>query len=101
MRGASVVTDDLFFALSNYIEAAFWILVGFVCASYAIRRLGVIRRRCWQAACTFVAFGGSDIVEVQTGAWWHPWWLLVWKGVCIVVLIVLLVDYWRRPRTAG
>ena len=50
------------------------------------------------AAVTFCAFGVSDIVEVETGAWWRPWWLLVWKGLCIVVLLVLLWQHYRAGK---
>ena len=48
------------------------------------------------AAVVFIAFGVSDIVETTTGAWWRPWWLLVWKGVCVLALLTLFVR-WRRP----
>lgn len=89
-------SPDEFFALSNYIEAGFWIVIGLICAGCAFRRTGTIQRRCWQAAFTFAAFGCSDAVEADTGAWWGPWWLLVWKGLCVVVLLALLIDYWRR-----
>ena len=92
-------SSDEFFALFNYIEAGFWILVGLICAGYALRRTGLIQRRCWQAAFAFIAFGCSDVVEAGTGAWWRPWWLLVWKGLCLATLLVLLVDYWQRRRT--
>jgi hypothetical protein len=47
------------------------------------------------AAGTFVLFGASDLIEVRTGAWWRPWWLLAWKAACVFALIVLLVGYYR------
>ncbi len=89
---------DSFFSTSNYPEAALWICVGLVCVGYAFRRSGIIRRRCWQAACVFIAFGLSDVVEVRTGAWWRPWWLLAWKGLCVAALMALLYDHCRRRR---
>jgi hypothetical protein len=46
----------------------------------------------------FLLFGGSDIVEVQTGAWWSPWWLFVWKASCVLSMAILLWVYLRdRP----
>jgi hypothetical protein len=48
-----------------------------------------------QVACVLVAFGFSDVVEIQTGAWWRPWWLLVWKGAC---LLAMLGMWWYRPK---
>jgi hypothetical protein len=50
------------------------------------------------AAVTFLAFGGSDLVEAHTGAWWRPWWLLVWKGLCLAIFAWLLVRHLRRRR---
>ena len=52
------------------------------------------------AAATLTLFGLSDIVEIQTGAWWQPWWLLVWKGACISGL-VLLLWIWYSNHTAN
>ncbi|MBE7458640.1 MAG: hypothetical protein KJ057_17160 [Phycisphaerae bacterium] len=40
---------------------------------------------------TFLAFGASDVVEADTGAWWRPWWLLAWKAACLAVLLTLLI----------
>lgn len=43
----------------------------------------------------FWVFAISEVVETQTGAWWKPWWLAVWKGVCIAVLVTLGVQHYR------
>ncbi len=50
------------------------------------------------AALTFAAFGLSDFVEMDTGAWWRPWWLLMWKGLCVAVMLTQLGVYMRRQR---
>ncbi|MBP7745469.1 MAG: hypothetical protein KA383_05000 [Phycisphaerae bacterium] len=86
------------FVLANRIEAGVWIVMGLGFAVTAIRQAGLLRVRCVQAAVTLCAFGVSDLVEAHTGAWWKPWWLLVWKGLCVLVLVVLSVDHWRRVR---
>jgi hypothetical protein len=92
---------DPSFVYGNQLEAVFWILVGFAFAVVALVR------RTWRphsavAALAFVAFGVTDIVESHTGAWWRPWWLLVWKATCIGALLWLLTDYVRqRRRHAG
>lgn len=79
----------------NYIEACFWAAVGLVVVIVAIRRRAW-RREAAFAGVTFVIFGASDVVEAQTGAWWRPWWLLVWKASCVTVLAVLLARHARR-----
>lgn len=54
-------------------------------------------------AGSLVMFGLSDVVEVRTGAWYQPWWLLVWKGVCLATIVAVLVGTWRGrgKRSAG
>ena len=42
-------------------------------------------------ASILILFGVSDFVEMVTGAWWQPWWLLVWKGLCLIIGIILVI----------
>lgn len=86
----------------NLGEAILWFCVGVRFGFRAFAGAGAPEKKSRQrmrllaAAMVFLAFGASDLVEIQTGAWWHPWWLLVWKGSCIARLIAL----WRfRPRS--
>jgi len=79
----------------NYIEASLWIFISSVIAFYAFRnsskssyfKIAVV------ASITFFVFGISDLIEVQTGAWWNPNSLLVLKGICIVVLFSCFIRY--------
>jgi len=81
-------------SVGNAIEAVVWFaMAGIVLAMRA--RPNAPSGRFQLAAITLLAFGASDIVEIQTGAWWKPWWLLVWKGACILLLVSL---WWTRPR---
>ena len=85
------------FETANYIEAGFWIVIGAVIMVTAVIRHRVDRWT-WLSLGVFVAFGISDIVEVSTGAWWRPWWLLLWKAACVLVMTTLLVRYVKRRR---
>jgi hypothetical protein len=81
-------------AIFNSLEAVFWMTVGvFVWRksrfSPSHRRLG------WIAANWFVLFGISDVFEVYTGAWWRPLPLLIFKGICVIVLITCGIVYRR------
>lgn len=91
---------DPTFALSNRLEAAFWALIAIVMTIVTLRQRGVIRRDAFIAVVTLAVFGGSDLVEATTGAWWRPWWLLVWKAVCVLVFVILLARYLHRRRRA-
>ena len=80
----------------NFLEACFWISLGvaFLLAACSKKR----RRSPVITSFVFVAFGISDLVEIQTGAWWRPWWLLAWKTVCVAMLVGLYAQYVQRRR---
>jgi hypothetical protein len=80
----------------NYIEAGIWgvFAVGFGIAAF--KETAKRRSHRLIAAITFLLFGLSDIVEVQTGAWWHPWWLFLWKIGCGISMVGLLVVYLKN-----
>ena len=83
----------------NAFEAVLWSMLAIFCEVSAAK----LPERRWKllvAAITFVAFAGSEITEMQTGAWWRPIWLLVWKAACIVTLVAIGVDhyYWQKNR---
>jgi hypothetical protein len=116
------------FALANYIEAGWWASVGVGMVLYSRRHqeVGVVpsvtlieekdphpaspagtRERGRKegdaiiAGVVFFVFGGWGVGEAHTGAWWRPWWLLAWKGLCLLALVVLLVRYYKRKRREG
>lgn len=70
----------------NSLEAVWWMSVGVVVWLKTERRQSIRRRLGFATAVWFVLFGVSDVIEVFTGAWWRPWWLLVWKVTCLVAL---------------
>jgi hypothetical protein len=93
--------DDLLELLDaatlNLIEAVFWIVLGVVLAIRVWgrpaepRRIGVI------ASLWLIVFGFSDLIEMRTGAWYRPWWLLALKAACVLALVGCLLWYraWR------
>jgi phosphoglycerol transferase MdoB-like AlkP superfamily enzyme len=87
------------FETLNYAEAALWFVIGLVFLVSAFRTPSQdVRLRNILLASTFLAFGGSDIVEVHTGAWWRPLWLLAWKTVCVLILLHQFVRYRQSRR---
>jgi len=89
------------FQISNYIEAGLWTSMGIGFAIAALRQTALARKRCWIAAVTFVLFGISDLVESQTGAWYRPIWLLIWKGICVLVFACLMFLHFRDQRRSN
>ncbi|RMF85294.1 MAG: hypothetical protein D6744_01640 [Planctomycetota bacterium] len=98
MSPLGLLAQEDVFVRGNQSEAALWLLVAAAFAWYAWRQDGVRRRRCWQAAGVFLAFGISDLAEIRTGGWWKPWWLFAWKAACVVAMVWLLIDDIRRKR---
>ena len=82
----------------NYLEAFLWFCFAIGFAINAGKTSGRTRIHRLITTLIFLLFGGSDIVEVQTGAWWSPWWLFVWKASCVLSMAILFWVYLRdRP----
>jgi hypothetical protein len=81
----------------NAVEAAVWLVVAAILTWASWRRTGRIRAYGAVAALSFAAFAASDVVEIQTGAWYRPLWLLAWKAACIATLAVCYYR-WRQSR---
>ena len=80
----------------NAFEVVWWIVCGVVVFVKSRRAESPHRGRGLLSAVTLVLFGLSDVVELQTGAWWKPWWLAVWKGLCIAILITCVAISFRN-----
>jgi len=68
----------------NACEAALWTMMALMTAFSPIRGLRPLLRV--QFCLFFLLFAVSELIEIQTGAWWRPWGLAVWKGICILML---------------
>jgi hypothetical protein len=92
------------FTAANAVEAVLWTLIGAVTwvrlGSQASSRAE--RRLVAAMSATLVLFGSSDVAEIYTGAWWRPWWLLGWKLVAIVAIVLLsAILYEMRTASVG
>ena len=87
---------DVMFEIANHMEAALWIILGIGFFAYGLWKKLPLRGSWLIVAITLLAFGGSDVVEARTGAWWRPWWLFVLKAVCVVTLSLCLIQYYRN-----
>ena len=88
------------FVVFNVCEAFLWLGVGLAVYLQSRRSAAPDRRLGTVAAISFIAFGLSDLIELQTGAWWRPWPLLVLKGACILSLVACLV-VWLKLKAQG
>lgn len=79
----------------NYIESALWftIALGLLVQSFKLGKSDAYFKICIIASVAFVAFGVSDIIEAQTGAWWRPFSLLVLKASCVLTFVLCFIKY--------
>ena len=78
----------------NLIEGVLWIgIAGIIYARTRSKPNQRLKELAGRASFAFFWFGISDFIEVGTGAWYKPIWLLVMKGACVVVLVNCLVKY--------
>src|SRR5687768_7695712 len=87
------------FQWANWVEAALWIVMGIGFLAGALARASLHRRRRFFLALILIAFGVSDIVEAQTGAWYRPLGLLIWKGICVICLLTSVMLHLKRRKT--
>ena len=79
----------------NWIEILLW---GFISVVIFLHWLSKEREKLGLLGLALV-FGGfalSDYVELRTGSWWEPWWLAVWKGGSILVIVCAGLRYFRN-----
>lgn len=86
-----------FHAIFNYCEAGMWFLIALSLAIW----LRMKRPWRWLLPLSFGMFGVSDLIEVQTGAWWEPWWLFVMKAACVLVFLLAFIERRRQERKNG
>lgn len=93
---AATITPE--FRYANYAEGVLWMVVGVV-TLFVVRQRGA-QRLAFGMLATLVVFGVSDWVETTTGAWYRPWWLFVWKAVCVAILVGSVGWLWWRSRSS-
>ena len=84
--------------IGNLIEAGLWGSVALVLAVLAVRTGGERRGIFLLLSVAFLMFGVSDLIEMRTGAWWRPVWLLAIKAACIVTFAY---GFLRLARSKG
>jgi hypothetical protein len=82
------------YAHFNFVEGLFWIILAILIGTRSFKAAPILQKIYFAAGIILLAFGCSDFVEMRTGAWWRPWWLLVWKGGCLTGFVLLLVWYY-------
>ena len=78
----------------NLYEGIFWLVLAGVCLAALQYFPKYYKTWVYFSAVNLCLFGLSDFVEIYTGGFLHTsHWLLVWKSVCVVGLVVSIVWY--------
>jgi hypothetical protein len=81
------------YAIFNVVEAVFWLVLAAIVATRARSAHPSFRLLGYIVSVAFLAFAGTDLVEVKTGAWYRPWWLLGYNVACLAVILGCYVKY--------
>ena len=85
-------------ALGNKIECILWVIIAIVFLIRSLKLNGFRQILCWICFVAFFMFGLSDLVEVQTGVWYKPWWLFAWKAACVTAMLTCLLYYLKNHK---
>ncbi len=69
--------------IGNAVFGGLWCLYGGAILIACLRDRKAPRAT-WVVGLSLALFGVSDFVEIWSGAWWRPWWLLAWKVCCLI-----------------
>jgi len=81
----------------NFCEGTLWIIIAVILA-FLIRAKKECRDILIISSAAFLVFGFSDYIEINSRAWYTPFWLLLMKGACIVTFVFALRAYLKRKR---
>ena len=82
-----LLTQELGFELFNLLEGFTWLAL----ALFVLTASQLISKK-YKCAALFTVvilalFSVSDFLEVTTGAYWQPWWLLGLNSLCILGIV--------------
>ena len=90
---ASLLLFDLDFKTFNFVEGFYWLFLGVFFVTLSKTMSHRYKRWTLFTFLILVLFGLSDFIEMNTGAYWIPGWLLVWNMGCILGFIFSLIWY--------
>lgn len=85
----------------NLFEAIFWFVMSLVLLLCGVYREVIVagqKKIFIFLSVTLLLFGITDLIEMKTGHWSRPPWLLLLNGVCIVAIFIGIVIIYMRKR---
>lgn len=82
----------------NIFEIGLWAFLALCVALFGHRTNALSKTGRFILSIALLAFAYSDLVELRTGAWWRPWWLLLLKGACLSSFSGIAWMSWKKTR---
>lgn len=80
----------------NACEAIVWFILAGVFYFFNVFNLKQGQKQNRVMSALLIFFGISDIIEIYTGAWWRPWWLFLWKAVCLLGIGFTIINFYLK-----
>ncbi len=81
--------------LFNCIEIVLWSVFGFTMLVKSRDSNPNQTHIFYLSSIAFFLFAISDYIEIQTGAWWNPWWLFVMEAACGITFLFCIFKYFK------
>lgn len=90
---ATLLLFELDFKTFNFIEGIYWVALGIFVLTLSKIIFQKYKKLALFTSLILILFSITDFIEIETGAYWTPWWLLVWNIICILGLTLSLAWY--------
>jgi len=84
----------------NLYEAILWFVISIIFLGFGVYKKNIVaqKKTFLFLSVIFVLFGISDLIEMKTGAWWKPTWLLAMKAFCITSIAIGVFFLYKKAR---
>lgn len=90
---ATLLLFELDLKTFNFIEGIYWLALGIFVLTLSKIIFQKYKKLALFTSLVLILFSITDFIEIETGAYWTPWWLLVWNIICILGLTLSLAWY--------
>ncbi len=87
--------------LGNFVESLVWFSIAIIFFVIPKKVEFYNKRISNSLGYAFILFGISDLIEMRTGAWWRPWWLLLIKALCLLFIVASFIINFSRKKIHG
>lgn len=91
-----MLMSENFLSNFNFFEGLLWLGLSAIFFKIKVFKKQPDKKADYIVAVLLIFFGISDFIEMKTGAWWKPLWLLGWKGINLFALIFTFFKFYKK-----